>query len=254
MPSPFPGMNPYLERAIAWESFHPNFISGAQSHLSAQVLPRYTVQIEARLYIHEPPAEQRFRWVSDLGLKTPPGTAVSNGATVAVAPAYVTIGDAVETVKVQHLVIRDREGRDLITVIELLSPANKFAGPNREQYLGKRNEILRSRTHFVEIDLLRGGPRMPPDDLPTCDYCAVVSRVEERPRAGIWPWRLRDPMPVVPIPLRAGESDAILDIKAVIDQLYDVNGYQYFSYSGPPEPRLAPDDAAWAAAFVPSTT
>ena len=254
MPSPFPGMNPYLERASAWDSFHPNFISGAQAHLNAQVLPRYTVQIETRLYIHEPPAGQRFRWVSDLGVQARPGVPVANDGTATAAPAYVTIGDAVEIQKVSSLVIRDREGRDLVTVIELLSPANKYAGPNREQYLGKRNEILRSRTHLVEIDLLRGGPRLPPDDLPTCDYCAIVSRVEERPRAGVWPWRLREPLPLVPIPLRTGEPDAMLDIKAVIDQLYDVNGYQYFIYSGPPEPRLAPDDAAWAAPFLPTPT
>ena len=153
MPSPFPGMNPYLERASVWESFHPNLISAAHFHIAAQVLPRYIVQVETRLYIHEPPADRRF-------------------------------GDAVDTERVQYLVIRDREGRDLVTVIELLSAANKYAGPDREQYLGKRNEILRSRAPLVEIDLLRGGPRMPPDDLPTCDYCAVVSRVEERPRAG----------------------------------------------------------------------
>ncbi len=253
MPSPFPGMNPYLERASVWESFHPNLISAAHFHIAAQVLPRYIVQVETRLYIHEPSAERRFRGASDLALKPRPGVSPAAGGTATVAPAYVTIGDAVDTEKVHYLVIRDREGRDLVTVVELLSPANKYAGPDREQYLGKRNEVLRSRAHLVEIDLLRGGPRMPPDDLPTCDYCAVVSRVEERPRAGVWPWRLRDPIPAIPIPLRAGDPDAALDLKAVIDQPYDGGGYHYFSYSDLPEPRLSPDDAAWAAAFVPTT-
>lgn len=253
MPSPFPGMNPYLERSSVWESFHPNFISAAHFHIAAQVLPRYLVHIETRLYVHEPSAEQRFRGISDLGLKPHSTTPAATRGTGTVAPTYVALGDAVQTERVQHLVVRDRDGRDLVTVIELLSPTNKYAGPDREQYLGKRNEVLRSRTHLVEIDLLRGGPRMPPDDLPTCDYCAIVSRVEERPRAGVWPWRLRDPLPVIPIPLRDGDSDAMLDLKAVIDQLYDAGGYQYFSYSGPPEPRLSPEDAAWAAAFIPAT-
>ena len=41
-----------------------------------------------------------------------------------------------------------------MTVIELLSPTNKYAGPHREQYLGKRKELLQSR-HLVELDLLR---------------------------------------------------------------------------------------------------
>ncbi|MBA4188581.1 MAG: hypothetical protein C0467_11325 [Planctomycetaceae bacterium] len=252
MPSPFPGMNPYLERASVWSSFHPHFISLALEHIAAQIRPKYIVQIETRLYIHEPPAEQRFRAVADLGVKPRLGSQPASGGTATIAPAYVTLGDAVEIERVQSLTVRDREGNELVTVIELLSPANKYAGPDREQYLGKRNEILRSRTHLVEIDLLRGGPRMPPDDLPTCDYCALASRIEERPRAGVWPWRLRDPMPVVPIPLKAGDADAQLNLKAVIDHLYDVGGYEDYIYSGLPEPRLSPDDMTWASQFLPA--
>jgi hypothetical protein len=161
--------------------------------------------------------------------------------------------DAAEVQQVGYLTIRARDGNDLITVIELLSPTNKYAGPDREQYLGKRKELLRSRAHFVEIDLLRGGPRMPPAELPTCDYYAIVSRVEERPRAGVWPWRVRDPMPPLPIPLRAPDPDARLDLKTVLDQVYDGGRYANYAYAGPPEPRLAPDDdAAWAAGFLPS--
>src|SRR5205085_5843516 len=156
-----------------------------------------------------------------------------NRAGAAVAPAEITILDAVDVERVGFLTIRDRDGNDLITVLELLSPTNKYAGPDREQYLGKRRELLRSRAHFVELDLLRGGPRMPPDELPTCDYCAIVSRVEERPSAGVWPWRLRDPIPLLPIPLRAPDADATLDIKAIIDQMYDGGRYAKYIYSGP---------------------
>jgi hypothetical protein len=154
---------------------------------------------------------------------------------------------------VPYLAVRERDTNELVTVIELLSPTNKHIGPDHEQYLGKRTEILRSRTHLVEIDLLRGGVRMPPEELPTCDYCALVSRVEERPRAGVWPWRFRDPLPVVPIPLRGNDPDARLDLKAAIDQVYDGGGYEDYIYSGLPEPQLAPDDAAWAAQFLPTT-
>jgi hypothetical protein len=255
MPSPFPGMNPYLERASVWDSLHPNLITAAHFHLNTQVAPRYLVQIEARLYLHEPTAEQRFRWIGDLGVK--PGAPREPNpapATATVAPAYVTLADTVQTERVQFLTIRDRESRELVTVIELLSPTNKYAGPDRAQYLTKRLELLRSNTHFVELDLLRGGPRMPPDDLPTCDYCALVSRVEERPRAGVWPWRVRDALPVIPIPLRGGDADATLNLKAVLDQVYDGGGYHYLAYTGPPEPRLAPDDAAWAAQYVPASS
>lgn len=248
MPSPFPGMNPYLERATSWESFHPNFITAAHYHIAAQLSPEYVIRVESRVYIHEPSGERRFVGSSDLGIAHAPTT---GGTATLVAPARVQILDAVEVQRVGFLTIRDRDGNDLVTVIELLSPTNKYAGPDREQYLGKRREILRSRAHFVELDLLRGGPRMPPSELPTCDYCAIVSRVEERPQAGVWPWRLRDPLPTLPIPLRAPTPDATLDLKAVVDQVYDGGRYGNYIYTGPPEPRLAPDDAAWAAPFLP---
>jgi hypothetical protein len=251
MPSPFPGMNPYLERVTAWESLHTDLIVAIKAQIAAQLPGEYVIRTENRVYIHEPSAERRCLGSADLGVSRLPGGASGTAATIT-APARVTILDAVEVVNVRHLTIRDRDNNDLVTLIELLSPTNKYAGPDREQYLGKRRELLRSRAHFVEIDLLRGGPRMPPDELPTCDYCAIVSRVEERPQAGVWPWRLRDPIPPLPIPLRTPDADATLDLKAAVDQAYDVGLYGRYIYTGPPEPRLAPDDAAWAATFLPA--
>jgi hypothetical protein len=72
--------------------------------------------------------------------------------------------------RVPFLEIRDRQSRELITVVELLSPANKRAGADREQYMAKREELLKSAAHFVEIDLLRGGRPMPLERRPRCDY------------------------------------------------------------------------------------
>ena len=106
-----------------------------------------------------------------------------------------------------YLEIRDRENRQLITVIELLSPSNKKLGSDRDQYLAKQHQLLSSTANLVEIDLLRGGPRMPWLDMPVCDYCVVVSRVAERPRAGIWPIQLRERLPLIPVPLRTGRAE-----------------------------------------------
>jgi hypothetical protein len=102
----------------------------------------------------------------------------------------------------------------------------------------------------VEIDLLRGRPRMPWLDMPACDYCVVVSRFEQRPKADLWPIGLRERLPEIPIPLRAGDPDARLDLQQVLHHIYDAAGYAYTIYSGPPEPLLSADDAAWAASFV----
>lgn len=108
----------------------------------------------------------------------------------------------VEIERESFVEIRDRRTRELITVIELLSPANKKPGPDREQYLAKRRQVLASPVHFVEIDLLRGGVRMPLEDFIECDYYAMVSRAEERPRAGVWAVSLADRLPEIPVPLR----------------------------------------------------
>jgi hypothetical protein len=161
------------------------------------------------------------------------------------APAEVRLPQ-VDFERISYLEIRDREDWRLVTVIELLSPANKCAGPDREQYLAKRAQLLHSTVHFVELDLLRGGPRMPLQNLPDCDYYALVSRVEKRPTAELWPVRLREPMPVIPIPLASSYPDARLDLQEIIHRVHDAAGYQHYVYRHEPEPRLAREDMEWA--------
>jgi len=90
-------------------------------------------------------------------------------------------------------VLRDRETLRIVTLIELLSPTNKRAGGDgREQYLDKREEIIQSRTNLVELDLLRGGQRLPMQgDLPRADYYALVRRGWRRRRAAVYAWTLQ---------------------------------------------------------------
>ena len=116
------------------------------------------------------------------------------------APARVETPEQ-DVQRVPFLEIRDRVGRELITVVELLSPSNKRPGDDREQYLTNRREVLRSRAHLVEIDLLRGGAAMPVKNRPDCDYSILISRVQDRPYADFWPIGLRDRLPLIPIPL-----------------------------------------------------
>jgi hypothetical protein len=142
--------------------------------------------------------------------------------------------------------------RQVVTVIELLSPTNKYAGPDRDQYLAKRRQVIRSRMHLVEIDLLRGGPRMPVAGLKACDYCVIVSRAEERPRVGLWELELRNPLPPVVVPLPPPRCQVLLDIQAVIHSVYDEAGYEYYIHNGQPQPPLSPEDADWANPFLPA--
>ena len=166
------------------------------------------------------------------------------------APAEIQLpAQGVE--RIPFLEVRDRRGRELVTVIELLSPSHKRPGTDREQYLAKRRALLRIPAHLVEIDLLRGWAVMPAENRPEGDYSVLVSRAEERPAADFWPIRLRDRLPVIPIPLWAPDGDARVDLQEVLHRTYGGPGYEHFIYAGTPEPPLSAEDAEWARQFVP---
>jgi hypothetical protein len=216
MPSPFPGMNPYFEQAAHWLDFHSEFLSALRRLLAPQVAPKYIVQLEEHIYIHDVLPEQ-------------------------------------DVEKVPFLELRDRQGRELVTAIELLSPSNKRSGEHREQYLAKRRGLFRSPVHLVEIDLLRGWTPMHKEGWPQGDYSVMVSRAEKRPDADFWPIRLRDRLPVIPIPLRPPDAAAQVDLQEALNRAYDGPGYEHFIYRGEPEPSLPANDAAWARQFVPAS-
>jgi hypothetical protein len=124
-------------------------------------------------------------------------------------------------------------------VIELLSPSNKRPGPDREQYLATRGVFLASHAHLVEIDLLRYRAPLPTEDpRPECTYSVLISRSEKWPRADFWSIKLRDRLPVVPVPLHTGQPDATLDLQAILNRVYDEGGFAYLIYDGEPDPPL----------------
>jgi hypothetical protein len=252
MPSPFPGMNPYLEQIEVWHDFHERVCPLVAELLTAQVRPHYIVKIDEHIYIHELPAGSRtLAGRSDIEVARLHGNGGFRAATsVLEAPAHVRL-PAIDIERVSFVEVRDRASRQLITVIEFLSPSNKMSGPYREQYIAKRSQVLASPVHFVEVDLLRGGPRMPFEKLRKCDYYAMVSRAEERPRADIWQLRLRQPLPTIPIPLQAAHADAELDLQRVLHRIYDAAGYEDYIYQEQPQPALSAADAIWARKFKP---
>jgi hypothetical protein len=244
-------MNPYLEQDDAWQGFHQTFIPVAREMLMEQVRPTYFVKVEEQLFIHELPGEERrLLGRSDVSITTRPLSGAPRSSEVLDRPTPVRIPTAVDVERHSFLEIRDRRNRELVTVLELLSPSNK-RGEDRGQYLAKRHSLLRSPVHLVEIDLLRGGPRLPFDDLPECEYCVLVSRAEKRPEGEAWPIRLRDRLPRIPVPLRSGDPDARLDLQALLHRVYDAAGYDTFIYTGQPEPALRPEDAEWPRQFLP---
>ena len=252
MPSLFPGMNPYVEQDDAWQDFHGRSMAFTADLLNAQIGSEYIVKYDEHLYIHDVNQDVRtFLGRADVAVTHHPGVEGGDAATALLeAPVQIRL-PTVDVERVPFLEIRDRRSRQLVTVIELLSPSNKKRGRDRDQYILKRDQLFASPVDFIEIDLLRGGPRMPFEKPPECDYYALVSRAEQRPDAGLWPVRLREPLPTIPIPLRAPHLDLRLDLQAVLHRIYDAAGYQRFIYDSEPEPPLRSDDAAWARQFVP---
>ena len=148
--------------------------------------------------------------------------------------------------------VRDARSRRLITVVELLSPTNKLPGSDRDQHLAKRARLMAQGVNLVEIDLLRGGPRMPMEGVPACDYLVMVARPADWPRAGVWPIGLRDPLPPIPVPLAEPDPDVRVDLQRLLHAIYDAAGYDRFIYAGEPDPPLRGEDAVWVAQFLPA--
>jgi hypothetical protein len=245
-------MNPYLEREGVWHDFHERFIPRAAEALTPQVRPGYIVQLDENIYVHELPAdERRLIGRPDIGLARDPfnPSSTAAGAAAIAAPAYGKIpAIAVDTDRLSFIEIRDRDSRQLVTVIELLSPANK--GSDRQQYLRKRNEYLMAGVALVEIDLLRGGNRLPIEGLGACDYYLLVARPEESPRVGLWPLTLRSPLATLPVPLRPPTPDARLELQTILHQVYDAAGYEDYIYREPPSPTLGGEDQRWTDSFL----
>jgi hypothetical protein len=245
-------MNPYLEHADVWQDFHQSFIPLLRQMLSEQVRPKYLVKIEEQIFIHELPEDQRqLIGRGDMTASRADVDAAGTAVVLLEAPAIGRVPLVVDVERHTYLEIRDRGNRQLVTVLELLSPSNKRPGPDREQYLAKRQQLLTSSVHLVELDLLRGGQRLPMENLPPCDYCVMVSRYEDPPNVGLWPLGLRDKLPTIPIPLLAQER-AVLDLQSALHRVYDAAGYEDHIYANEPSPPLQGADAEWARRLIAS--
>ncbi|MEX2175238.1 MAG: DUF4058 family protein [Pirellulaceae bacterium] len=258
MPSPFPGMDPFLEME-EWGDFHHTLMSEIKVQLVPQIIPKYVAIVERRVYL-EHLDDEIDQFLPDVNV-VKVGSDDRQRSAVAVMTAPAT-GHKVETYfapmpfehREPYLLIRDRESNEIVTVIELLSPANKTknADGNRE-YNEKRESLLRSSANLVEIDLLRAGLR-PATTKPlrdTTDYCAMVHRVKRRPAIDVIQWTLRQPLPKLAIPLSNGDPDANLDLQVGFGRVYDTSAYQLLlKYNRTLKPPIRPGDEAWLASTL----
>lgn len=208
MPSPFPGMDPYVE-SQRWSDFHTRFVTQLSDVLVPRVRPRYIVEVEQYVYVARSTDDPEHVIEPDLGIVDRSTTVrIGSGgrrATATLVRPKIRTLPMPKRRRQKFLTIRNRAGLDVVTVIEVLSPWNKAAGDGRAEYLTKRANVLASFSHLVEIDLLRGGERLPTvEPLPRGDYFGFVVRRPQRPKVEVYVWKLRDAMPPIPVPLAEG--------------------------------------------------
>ena len=226
-------MDPYLENPELWPDAHNGLIAALRDDLSPRLRPSYYVALEERTYLEEP-GELVLVGQTSEGSRTP-----------TVVEVELPVGAKVRETLLE---IRTASEGEVVTVLELLSPANKRSGTGRRMYLDKRELILSTRTSLVELDLLRAGEPMPTvRPRVRSDYSVLVSRGHRRPKADLIPFDVRDPIPPFPLPLRRGENEPTVDLGKILHALYDRASYDlridYERESGSP---LTPADSEWA--------
>ena len=263
MKSPFPGMDPYMERR--WRSTHQKLIVYSADVLNERLNGTgLRAEIEERVVIGAPEADADDVYpdlylhgrgepkLGGNGTATPDG----NGTATAVAPQRVTqrIRVPVEEPRPEpYLTIQDPQSNQVVTVVEFISPTNKLAGPGREQYLRKRRDVKAADVHFVEIDLVRAGRRTLPIEVARVPQ----ARPEEATYLGwvrrghwhydVYPMPLRQPLPTVDVPLRPDRDDVPLPLQSLIEHVYASGYYNKNDYREPLRPPLGKNDAEWAA-------
>ncbi len=250
MPSPFPGMNPYLESPQLWQELHSRLIVAISDALNPQILPKYRAAVESRIY-EMSDGESILVGIPDVSvtqtISRPTQDETSNNiATLTPQPTIVTL-PMPEEIRENYLEIREVATGLVVTVIELLSPKNKKVGPGKIAYETKRQQILGSLAHLMEIDLLRTGTPMPilGQSAPSL-YRILISQSHQRPRANLYSLSLQTPIPALKVPLRSGDNEPTLDLQSLIHQVYDRAGFAFvIDYNNNLSPRLAQADQIW---------
>lgn len=255
MPSPFPGMDPYLEGYL-WADVHQALAYQFRRQLAPLVEPTYAVRLAVTMLHDRVPAHELGIMYPDVEVIRPhrpeiqADQTIATSTTIAPAPLVVALPVAIP-VRIVTVEIRDVAKNQLVTSIEILSPANKRE-PGMSQYLTKRDELQMAGVHILELDLIRRGTRLwPAEQVPASPYLAVLMRAAHT-HAEVWPIGLHDPLPTLPIPLRSPDPDVPLDLQTALQTVYDEARYALtLNYDEPPPaPQLSAEDAAWAAACV----
>lgn len=258
MPSPFPGMDPFIEQSKLWIDFHNRLADEISAELNTRIRPNYFARLTPyTTYEAVEVAQARLQGIRpDVGVMQRRYSLPQPAGAVAVidsppVTSTVTLDAPVELLSVE---LRRADSEVLVTAIEILSPVNKQ--PSHEaytDYLRKRRDLLRSSVHLIEIDFLRGGTRPPLEEpVPVAPYYITLCHANRRPYVAVWPISLQSRLPVIGVPLSHPDPDVALDLGKVVAAVYERGGYDAqidYRESVPPPP-LTVDEATWVAELL----
>lgn len=250
MASPFPGMDPYLEHPEIWPGVHLFLIAALAESLAPRLQPKYSVSVEVRMY--ESFEEQSLMvGIPDVAVQKIQRQADTQPVGVAVAevrsqPTLVRVPMPI-TLRQGFLEVREVATKEVVTAVELLSPINKRPGKGRQAYESKRQRVLNSSTHLVEIDLLRAYEPMPLyGERLQSDYRVLVSQSDRRPQADLYTFNLRDRAIAFQLPLLESDPSPTVDIQRLLNDVYDRSRYDLkLDYRADPLPPISTEDLDW---------
>jgi len=216
MPSPFPGMDPFLEQEKVWPTFQHQFIGSLFQILLPNLVDRYRARVAQRTYHTE-------------------------------TPLFTSI---IREEHVEEFIqVRNRSDSRLVTVVDVVSPANKISDRGRAAYLDKRREARAQNASIVEIDLvMQGQPLLDysRDGLPEWDYAVTVTRCTQPERYEIYTSTLQKRLPRFKLPLAVDDRDTVVDLQAAFARCYDQGGFAtQIDYQKPAPALNNDDDCRW---------
>lgn len=250
MPSPFPGMDPYLEGHL-WPDVHSALAGKLRAALTPLLRPRYTARLAISVVEDSAPGDEIGIMYPDAEVlrKRTETERVSHPtplvATASPTTLTIPVLQPVE-VRLASVEIRDTARQQLVTAIEILSPVNKRE-PGLIQYRQKRQRLYDAGVHLIELDLLRRGTRpLAHPRIPAVPYLITLTRAGSG-ATDIWALRLAERLPIIPVPLLPPDDDILLELGAAFTAAYDEAAYDLsLDYrQPPPPPALSEEETAW---------
>jgi hypothetical protein len=209
-------MDPFLEDEKRWPAFQPLLVHELYRMLLPGLMDRYRARVGERQYASEQ----------------------------ALFTSIVR-----EEHKEAFIEVRQRSDGRLITLLEVISPANKITSEGRRQYLDRRAEVKTMNAHIVEVDLVLQGQTLieyAKDSSPTWDYAVVVTRWTHPDRYEIYSATLPKRLPRFRVPLASDDRDTVLDLQAAVVRAYDQGDFfKLIDYGREPATKLSDENRRW---------